>query len=405
MKLMRGSVIFTLAVLLLVGACSSPEHAVPEEGTARLEWTRRDTTSVFKHMLISRYVERLASGLPDVEQLPAHHFTTPVHAFLSFEETNDTLLVVWDSTEQVVFGTLQRGGAETAWIPFDVRPATKPVGTKSVLATADIPLQLTDTTTVVVVSLEMILNPRRSMALFSLIDFRVGSIQLGGQTYRVGLTRGPGDAAFLDRRGINVFIDLDGDGQFTMQTGVDSAGVFFITESFAATEPFVVGDVVYEVGHITPDGMELVLQPSAKSEALAIGMTMPDFTVETLDGEPMRLSDFRGRLVVINWWSITCAPCIDEMPGLNTLVAKYDPEEVVFLAIAPDTRAEVQEFLQEYTFDYPQTLADETVTTLFEGPFPQHLMIDEEGRVMYHESGGSVRQHEKLDAVITALLQ
>ncbi|WP_051590596.1 TlpA family protein disulfide reductase [Flavobacterium daejeonense] len=78
----------------------------------------------------------------------------------------------------------------------------------------------------------------------------------------------------------------------------------------------------------------------------------PSVTVESLKSDNVSIKDFIGKYVVINWWATTCAPCIREMPGLNSLVEKYKSNpDVIFLAIAFDKKEEVKYFLNSKNFN------------------------------------------------------
>lgn len=65
--------------------------------------------------------------------------------------------------------------------------------------------------------------------------------------------------------------------------------------------------------------------------------TAPDFELPTLDGSKVRLSDYRGKVVILNFWSKTCKPCIDEMPSLNDLgTILRERDDIVLLTITTD---------------------------------------------------------------------
>lgn len=69
--------------------------------------------------------------------------------------------------------------------------------------------------------------------------------------------------------------------------------------------------------------------------------TAPDFELPTIDGRKVRLSDYRGKVVVLNFWSKTCKPCIDEMPSLNDLGAILrERDDIVLLTVTTDESAE-----------------------------------------------------------------
>lgn len=79
----------------------------------------------------------------------------------------------------------------------------------------------------------------------------------------------------------------------------------------------------------------------------------PDFTLQTFDGETIRLSDFRGQPVVINFWASWCVPCEREAPILESAWRKYKDEGVVFIGIDyVDTESAARAFLDRYDITY-----------------------------------------------------
>lgn len=83
----------------------------------------------------------------------------------------------------------------------------------------------------------------------------------------------------------------------------------------------------------------------------------PDFEVETFDGETLRLSDLKGKVVVLNFWASWCPPCRWEMPFFETMWQEYREQGVVFLGIAmSDTLENVKAFAEEAGVTYPVAL-------------------------------------------------
>jgi thiol-disulfide isomerase/thioredoxin len=115
----------------------------------------------------------------------------------------------------------------------------------------------------------------------------------------------------------------------------------------------------------------------------------PDFTAETLDGGTTRLSDQRGRWVVLNFWATWCAPCVAEMPVLQQVADDY-PETVTLLGVnMREERAAVADFIEAHAIRYlilinpgDQMLLDYAVMGL-----PQTLIIDPAGEVVYRSFG------------------
>src|SRR5690625_4297652 len=80
---------------------------------------------------------------------------------------------------------------------------------------------------------------------------------------------------------------------------------------------------------ITSDTHETLASENDEEMGLIPGSTAPDFSLTTLDGESVRLSDFRGQKIMLNFWATWCAPCRAEMPDMQKF---YDDKDVVVLA-------------------------------------------------------------------------
>ena len=85
-----------------------------------------------------------------------------------------------------------------------------------------------------------------------------------------------------------------------------------------------------------------------------------DFELKTFDGETIKLSDFEGKVVVLNFWASWCPPCRWEMPFFERMSQEYKDQDVVFLGVAiSDTLENVREFAEGVGVTYPNGL-DET---------------------------------------------
>lgn len=83
----------------------------------------------------------------------------------------------------------------------------------------------------------------------------------------------------------------------------------------------------------------------------------PDFTLTTLDGDTIRLSDLRGKVVVINFWASWCGPCRVEAPALQKVYERYRDRGVEFLGVAwTDTERGARAFIAEFNQTYPNGL-------------------------------------------------
>ena len=96
-----------------------------------------------------------------------------------------------------------------------------------------------------------------------------------------------------------------------------------------------------------------VLTPCVAAAEATIATTtpqpLPPLTFQTMDGRETTLADFAGKVVVLNLWATWCAPCREEMPGLDRLQARFADRDVVVLALSVDRAGpeRVQQFLDE----------------------------------------------------------
>jgi cytochrome c biogenesis protein CcmG/thiol:disulfide interchange protein DsbE len=86
-------------------------------------------------------------------------------------------------------------------------------------------------------------------------------------------------------------------------------------------------------------GAFLLVRAPASSPT-AIGSVAPDFALADLDGNPLRLSDFRGRPVIINFWASWCGPCVEEFPLLREAASRHADDGLVVIGIVWRDRSE-----------------------------------------------------------------
>jgi len=123
---------------------------------------------------------------------------------------------------------------------------------------------------------------------------------------------------------------------------------------------------------------------------MAIGAPQaPQLQLQTLSGETVKLSDYRGKLVMVNFWAPWCPPCRQEMPDLEAFHNKY--EDTVVLGLAVDFRSEgnVTNMVDMMNVTYPVALADQGVSRRFGGfrGLPTTFYIDPDGKVVGKHAG------------------
>jgi len=144
---------------------------------------------------------------------------------------------------------------------------------------------------------------------------------------------------------------------------------------------------IYEKREAKPDGFREYLR--RKSDEVIEKSQAAPFNVTSLDGKPLNLAALRGKIVVLNFWFIGCAPCRVEMPGLNELVKEFKDKDVVFIAFASDAENELREFLKQSRFEYQIAPNSYEIMKLYNvWSYPTHIIIDRNGLIEMRTTGG-----------------
>jgi cytochrome c biogenesis protein CcmG/thiol:disulfide interchange protein DsbE len=116
----------------------------------------------------------------------------------------------------------------------------------------------------------------------------------------------------------------------------------------------------------------------------------PDFTLTALDGQPLRLADYKGKVVLLDFWATWCAPCRSEIPKFVTWQKQYGPQGLQVIGISmDDSDKPVPGFVQQFQIDYPVALGDAKLADQYGGVLglPVTFVIDRDGRIHHKHVG------------------
>ena len=216
-------------------------------------------------------------------------------------------------------------------------------------------------------------------------DMRVGSVELNGEEVSLAIVPS-GDAATYHYRRNRILWDLNKDGFFEDET---ESREFYRTDS-----PFNILGRSLQVEMISPSGDWIVLVPADVEVPPKIEITKgepaPEFAVVDVHGDTLRLSDFRGRHVLLDFWFTTCGPCIEDTPELVEIYSAKQAHGLEIIGISVDrSREAVLRYVEKHGIEWPQVIEVENETKPTEiyhiGGFPSYVWIGPDGVVINPE--------------------
>lgn len=193
--------------------------------------------------------------------------------------------------------------------------------------------------------------------------------------------------------GVNIVNQsLTYDNPNNIKIGVDLNGnrYFDSGEFYKMDKPFSLKGIRYIFSGLEKIGIhyKMTLAVLETIEFLSKGFFHPPLTIQSLeDSSTKDLNDFKGEIVVVNWWAINCAPCLAEMPQLNELTQELP--HITFIALNyMDEPKEIISFLKTTEFHYDQYSTDKIDSeTLGVRSFPRNVILDQNQEVVYDISG------------------
>ena len=212
---------------------------------------------------------------------------------------------------------------------------------------------------------------------------RKGLIRVGDRNISFGLIGIP-------RSYQKVVFDLNGDGKLECVPGS--------REFYHRREQFVrIDETDYELMIDTRNGDKLQLKPlpelRAETEVLRPGYPPPDFTFRDLDGKTHRLSDYRGKVVLLDFWFMSCVWCQEIIPEMVQTYNELHGKGLEIIGInGVDSEETLRPFLAEKKITWPQTIQHKTDSPVYKryrvSAAPIYYLIDRDGKIAAQREGG-----------------
>jgi len=136
------------------------------------------------------------------------------------------------------------------------------------------------------------------------------------------------------------------------------------------------------------------------------GTTINELFLEDIDGNKHTLESLKGKVVLMNFWFIHCKPCVAEIPDLNMLKKKFNDKDVVFLAVALDSKKSLDKFLETHDFDFTIIPKGRELAERLKIPhYPYNVILDKTGKIQYVSDVLSLNMMNRLKRKINGLLK
>ncbi len=142
-----------------------------------------------------------------------------------------------------------------------------------------------------------------------------------------------------------------------------------------------------------------------KSEKPAVSSIAPDFTLQDLTGKAVRLADFKGKVVLVEFWATWCPPCRESIPGMERVHEAYQSKGLVVLGVSMDSDGPetLRSFARERGIKYSILQgSDEVADKYMVHAIPTMFLVNKEGMIARQYLGGA--DGDVLDKDIQALL-
>lgn len=224
-------------------------------------------------------------------------------------------------------------------------------------------------------------------------EYLSGDIRVGGHEYALRLRSLSRNSPFYSATPNTVFlVDLNGDGVLAEQAAVTTAGGPMAAEQILPHAPFRLGGRAFEVTSVDSMGSTLVIRRSNAKIAAVEGFRAPDFTAQTLGDTAFKMSTQSGNVVLIEFWSVSCAFSEKARPTINNLADSAHDKPFTWVAVAMESDpVEIRHHLADHPMHAIVTRGDSSAWATYNPSraTPLFVVVDRDGIIRFRALGAN----------------
>ncbi len=246
---------------------------------------------------------------------------------------------------------------------------------------------------------------------------RSGELKIGNNAYKIIAQTYNEQGLFLNLQEITIGIDINQDGQISKS--LLSAEIFW--GGNGGGKPFNIAGETYRMARVSESGSKIVLEVSPvkvkPKNSILVNTPAPDFSFQTLNNKTIGLSDLKGKVVLLDFWAIWCAPCVANLPDIKKIYNQHGRSEFEIIGISLDggeasktTLNDLQNFAAKeqvnwlIAFDNGGWDNAAAQTYNITG-IPIHIVIDKKGIIRLIGRGGGTEKINKIETLIDELIR
>ncbi len=242
---------------------------------------------------------------------------------------------------------------------------------------------------------------------------RSGVLALGGKEYNVIVHTSNKRGLYSDPKEVTLGVDRNLDGK------VD--GSRLSGEIFKGADPFNIAGESYSIKAISELGETVSVEISptkvAPREHVVVGERAPDFEFQTLEGRRLKLSDFTGRVLMLDFMATWCGPCIAALPETKKLHGQYERSKFEIISVSLDggetsnaTRSDLEEFARKYQMNWPLFYDGGGWGNIAAKKYnvealPVHIIVDQNGVIRLIGRSGGDEETERVRIIVARLIR